>query len=231
MCFCSPLVPFVAREDQKFNTGATMWQEVEGSQWNGTAAANMWPALCASFAAWFDGGPQAAVSKIGTRGLWPERSARRGQGGDVGRSWRTGFKSSKGIAAKSKARVDVFRIPKRSPELNVLDYAVCKAVNRRMRAEEKSWPKSKRELATITPAACVARLCACLVPSSSQAFATCRGAASAYLRPRATISKRADIERLCMLEWGVVRRCLFQPGSLELAVRSVPWRSVADVGQ
>ena len=57
----------------------------------------------------------------------------------------TGFKSNKGIAAKSKARIDVFRIPKRSPELNVLDYAVWKAVNRRMRAEEKSWPKSKRE--------------------------------------------------------------------------------------
>ena len=66
----------------------------------------------------------------------------------------TGFKSSKGIAAKAEAKIDTFEIPRRSPDLNVLDYAIWKEVNRRMRRQERKWPRGKRE----TRAAYLARL-------------------------------------------------------------------------
>ena len=57
----------------------------------------------------------------------------------------TGFKSNAGIAAKANAGITVFPIPERSPELNVSDYAVWNEVNKRMRNQEKAWPKGKRE--------------------------------------------------------------------------------------
>lgn len=57
----------------------------------------------------------------------------------------SGFKSSKGIAAKEEAKITPFEIPKRSPDLNVCDYALWKEVNKRMRLQEKSWPDSKKE--------------------------------------------------------------------------------------
>ena len=57
----------------------------------------------------------------------------------------SGFKSSKGITAKQEAKIFPFEIPKRSPDLNVCDYALWKEVNKRMRLQEKSWPESKKE--------------------------------------------------------------------------------------
>ena len=39
----------------------------------------------------------------------------------------------------------VFQIPKRSPDLNVLDYAIWSEVERRMRLEELKMKKGKRE--------------------------------------------------------------------------------------
>ena len=85
----------------------------------------------------------------------------------------TGFKSAKGVAAKAAAGIAVFSIPKRSPDLNVCDYALWKAgwgekgvcmrpqescrfkqllaptclqeITRRMRAEESEWPRAKKE--------------------------------------------------------------------------------------
>ena len=56
-----------------------------------------------------------------------------------------GFKSSKGLAAKRASKISVFEIPKRSPDLNVCDYALWKEVNRRMRSQEQKCPVSKRE--------------------------------------------------------------------------------------
>ena len=68
------------------------------------------------------------------------------------RSWQvledndpTGFKSGKGNAAKEEVNIKPFLIPKRSPDLSVCDYALWKEINRRMRAEERNWPKNKRE--------------------------------------------------------------------------------------
>ena len=52
---------------------------------------------------------------------------------------------NKGEAAKSEAYIRAFEIPKRSPELNVCDYALWAEVNRRMRELEAGWSDSKVE--------------------------------------------------------------------------------------
>jgi hypothetical protein len=57
----------------------------------------------------------------------------------------TGFKAKKGHDAKDRAGIKVFTIPKRSPDLNVLDYAVWNQINRQMRKQEEGWPAKKRE--------------------------------------------------------------------------------------
>ena len=57
----------------------------------------------------------------------------------------TGFKSTAGKKAKVDARIKVFVIPARSPDLNVCDYALWSQVSRVMRRQEKSFPPSKRE--------------------------------------------------------------------------------------
>ena len=57
----------------------------------------------------------------------------------------TGNQSNKGKAAKRAAKLEILALPKRSPELNVMDYAVWTAVERRMRAQEKKWPAGKKE--------------------------------------------------------------------------------------
>lgn len=56
-----------------------------------------------------------------------------------------GFKSKKGKAAKDAVGIKIFNIPKRSPDLNVLDYSIWKEVNSRMRAQEATWNAKKRE--------------------------------------------------------------------------------------
>ena len=57
----------------------------------------------------------------------------------------SGFKSSAGIAAKQRKRIEVFAIPPRSPDLSVCDYAIWAEVNKRMREKEAGWPVTKKE--------------------------------------------------------------------------------------
>ena len=57
----------------------------------------------------------------------------------------TGNMSTRGLAAKHADHLTVLHIPKRSPELNVLDYAIWSEVERRMRKQEMAWPVSKKE--------------------------------------------------------------------------------------
>jgi hypothetical protein len=123
----------------KFNTGALstlvmagvgrgrviMWYFVPGSRWNGQAAAEM-----------YSGPLKKALSKA-----WPAK-----------RKWSvledndpSGFKSNKGVEAKRKAGIVPFIIPRRSPDLSLCDYALWPEINRRMRKQEKEWPKGKRE--------------------------------------------------------------------------------------
>lgn len=57
----------------------------------------------------------------------------------------TGHQSKAGVAAKRQSGITVFRIPPRSPDLSVMDYAVWKPISRKMRAQERKMPKGKKE--------------------------------------------------------------------------------------
>ena len=65
-----------------------------------------------------------------------------------------GYKSNLAKAAKAAAKIDVLPFPKRSPDLNPLDYAFWDCVNRKLRAQERRFPARKKESHT----AFVARL-------------------------------------------------------------------------
>ena len=49
-----------------------------------------------------------------------------------------------GRAAKRVSRLSLFRIPKRSPELNVIDFAVWSEIERRIRRQGRRFPERAR---------------------------------------------------------------------------------------
>lgn len=57
----------------------------------------------------------------------------------------SGYKSKKAKVAKEEIGIGAFEIPKRSPDLNPLDYAVWNEVNSKMRKAEQRFPKTKKE--------------------------------------------------------------------------------------
>ena len=57
----------------------------------------------------------------------------------------SGYKSKVAKQAKRDGKVDVFELPKRSPDLNPLDYGFWDAVNRRLRRQEKRFAAGKKE--------------------------------------------------------------------------------------
>ena len=57
----------------------------------------------------------------------------------------SGYKSSAGIKAKKEAGITTLDLPKRSPDLNVLDYSLWSQITTRMREQEKHWPKDFKE--------------------------------------------------------------------------------------
>ena len=59
----------------------------------------------------------------------------------------TGYKSRAGVDSKKKAGITADSLPKRSPDLNVLDYALWNAINLRMRAQGSKYRKTKKETA------------------------------------------------------------------------------------
>ena len=102
-----------------------MWHNVPDGSWNRQAAANMYAgALRRSLAATYHGKRKFTILEDNDP---------------------TGFKSTNGVEAKSKASIGVLEIPRRSPDPNVLDYAVCKEANKRLRKQEQKWPSHKRE--------------------------------------------------------------------------------------
>ena len=105
-------------------TGVCLWEELKG-RWNGAAAANLY---------------EGPIHRSLARTCPAKRKFRVLEDNDP-----TGWKSSKGVAAKKRARIEVFAIPKRSPDLNVMDYAIWKAVSRRMRKQERRFPANKVE--------------------------------------------------------------------------------------
>ena len=102
-----------------------MWHQVPNSRWNGKAAASMYQtSLLPALKAAYPGRKRFQILEDNDP---------------------TGFKSKKGIDAKRTARLDVLEIPRRSPDLCVLDYAIWSEINRRMRRQEQKWAKAKRE--------------------------------------------------------------------------------------
>lgn len=125
-------------KDQKFNTGhkpcriaagvgngrVCLWEEIKGN-WTGAKAATLY----------------AGPVKEALRKTYPKkRSFALLEDNDP-----TGFKSKIAIKAKKANGIRVFEIPRRSPDLNVCDYALWKQVTRRMRLQEKKFRASKRE--------------------------------------------------------------------------------------
>ena len=49
----------------------------------------------------------------------------------------SGYKSGLGIAAKKEAKINVLPLPKRSPDLNPLDYAFWAELSKRLRKQER----------------------------------------------------------------------------------------------
>ena len=57
----------------------------------------------------------------------------------------TGYKSGKGKAAKAVAGIVTLDFPRRSPDLNVLDYSLWAAINKKMREQERGFKKGHKE--------------------------------------------------------------------------------------
>jgi len=58
----------------------------------------------------------------------------------------SGFKTKAAARAKTESGIGTFDIPKRSPQLNVLDFAVWSEINRRMRKQELAYSANKKEM-------------------------------------------------------------------------------------
>ena len=57
----------------------------------------------------------------------------------------TGYKSGAGISAKEALKIDVLELPRRSPDLNPLDYSFWAEVNQRLRAQEAKYADGFKE--------------------------------------------------------------------------------------
>ena len=95
-----------------------LWEVLTGA-WNGKAAAKLYA------------GP---VRRALTRASPQKRKFTLLEDNDP-----TGWKSGAGVAAKKEARIDVFSIPKRSPDLSVMDFAIWSAINKGMRRQEQQF--------------------------------------------------------------------------------------------
>ena len=128
----------VVPKDLKQNTGAAaakiaggvgkgrvlLWHDV-GRAWNGKAASDLYL------------GPLRAALR---RSFPKKRKFMVLEDNDP-----SGFKSAAGIEAKKSAKIRIFEIPKRSPDLSVMDYAIWKRIQTLMRKQERRWKKSKTE--------------------------------------------------------------------------------------
>ena len=100
-----------------------MWHVV-GKQWCGNEAVAMYSVL------------SAALKK-----QYPtQRSFRVLEDNDP-----SGYQTKKAVDAKVARHIEKFEIPKRSPELNVMDFFFWSEVERRLRLGEQSWQKSRKE--------------------------------------------------------------------------------------
>ena len=105
-----------------------MWEYLP-KRWNGAAAAAM-----------YQGPLLKALSKA-----FPAHAA-------SGRKWTVledndpaGYKSGKAVAAKSAVGIGTDDLPRRSPDLNVLDYSLWHAINVKMRRQERGFRPATKE--------------------------------------------------------------------------------------
>ena len=101
-----------------------MWHYTKGS-WNGNAAAAMYS------------GPLARAMKRAYPGVSKFQVC---EDNDP-----SGYKARKGIEAKAASKISTLGLPRRSPDLNVLDYSLWHAINVRMRKQEAAFPAGTRE--------------------------------------------------------------------------------------
>jgi hypothetical protein len=126
------------RKNLKYNTGAPsihiscaisasrvlMWHVIKGN-WNAKAASEM----CSNKLA------------PALRGAYPGRRRFRVlEDNDP-----SGYKSKLALDAKTREKIDGVQFPKRSPDLNPLDYGFWAEVNKRMRKQELRFKANKRE--------------------------------------------------------------------------------------
>ena len=108
-----------------------MWNYVDGN-WNGQKAADMY------------NGPLLRAMKR----AYPGRAKKSGAAWEVLEdNDPAGFKLPKARTAKLDAGIKTDDLPRRSPDLNVLDYSLWRAINIAMRAQERTWPQGKTETA------------------------------------------------------------------------------------
>ena len=56
-----------------------------------------------------------------------------------------GYQARQAQTTKQKLHIELFAIPSRNPDLNVMDYYVWAEAERRLRAEERAWDEDYRE--------------------------------------------------------------------------------------
>ena len=102
-----------------------VWKYIDAQKWNGQVAADCYKGVIRS----------ALKKKHPRRSSWTVL-----EDNDP-----AGFKSNKGKAAKEEAGLSIFEIPRRSPDLNICDFALWHEVNKRMRKQEAKWGADRRE--------------------------------------------------------------------------------------
>ena len=107
------------------NGRVMMWHQVAKSRWNGDTAATMYTKHLG----------KALKKQFPRKRKWTVL-----EDNDP-----TGFKSGAGVRAKAAAKIEVFEIPKRSPDLSLCDYALWTEINKRMRRHEAAWRSTRRE--------------------------------------------------------------------------------------
>ena len=56
-----------------------------------------------------------------------------------------GYQSEVAVTAKADNNIIPFQIPERSPDLNVMDYCLSSQMVKKLREEERKWPKGRKE--------------------------------------------------------------------------------------
>ncbi len=104
--------------------GVVLWHVIDG-QWCGRAAADV----------------HSDPMRDALRRAFPEkRSFKLLEDNDP-----VGNRSRAGLAAKRQCRFSTLDIPKRSPNLNVMDYFLWSEVEKRLRRQERSWVDGRKE--------------------------------------------------------------------------------------